>query len=198
MKILGGYVAAAQRLGVRFEFGVTVRGMRIEGDRIAALETSRGDVARGRFHQRRRRVGRHARHRHSGRAAAAPGRGDDRDGCALRHDADDGLGRRRLPLPRPRPARAAALARLAAVEFRCDVRWPSWLPQVLAFTNARVPCLRDVPIDPDACWAGLYEMSPDHHAILGARQLSRISTSRTAARDTASCTRRRSGRCCRS
>jgi sarcosine oxidase subunit beta len=44
---------------------------------------------------------------------------------------------------------------------------PSWLPQVLAFTNARIPILRDVPIDPDACWAGLYEMSPDHHAILG-------------------------------
>src|SRR5258706_6655336 len=44
MKILGGYAAAAQRNGVRFDFGVGVRGMRIEGDRIVALETSRGDV----------------------------------------------------------------------------------------------------------------------------------------------------------
>jgi sarcosine oxidase subunit beta len=42
-----------------------------------------------------------------------------------------------------------------------------WLPRVLAFTHERVPCLRDVPIDLSACWAGLYEMSPDHHAILG-------------------------------
>src|SRR3954449_10331061 len=34
MKILNGYFAAAQRFGVGFEFGVTVRGMRIEDDRI--------------------------------------------------------------------------------------------------------------------------------------------------------------------
>src|ERR1700741_1304909 len=44
MKILNGYAASAQRSGVRFDFGVTVRGMRIENDRIVALETSRGDV----------------------------------------------------------------------------------------------------------------------------------------------------------
>src|SRR5258708_3361229 len=49
MKILGGYAAAAQRNGARFDFGVTVRGMRMEGDRIVAIETSRGDVFGGVF-----------------------------------------------------------------------------------------------------------------------------------------------------
>jgi sarcosine oxidase, subunit beta len=39
---------------------------------------------------------------------------------------------------------------------------------VLRRAHARVPLLRDVPVDRDACWAGLYEMSPDRHAILGA------------------------------
>jgi sarcosine oxidase, subunit beta len=30
-----------------------------------------------------------------------------------------------------------------------------------------VPVLKDVPVDDSACWGGLYEMSPDKHAILG-------------------------------
>jgi sarcosine oxidase subunit beta len=167
MKILGGYFAASQRLGVRFEFGVTVRGMRIEGDRIAALETSRGDV--------------HADVFINAAGAWAGTLGVDIPVAPLRRQvaatietdvlsdtmpmtvwADDGFhfrvrDRRVLLLwPDSRPS-----------SFDATFDGASWLPQVLAFTSARVPCLRDVPIDPDACWAGLYEMSPDHHAILG-------------------------------
>ena len=33
--------------------------------------------------------------------------------------------------------------------------------------HERVRVLRDVEIDATACWGGLYEMSPDRHAILG-------------------------------
>jgi sarcosine oxidase, subunit beta len=44
---------------------------------------------------------------------------------------------------------------------------PAWLPDVLGSAHARVPVLRDVPIDPERCWTGLYEMSPDTHALLG-------------------------------
>ncbi len=43
-----------------------------------------------------------------------------------------------------------------------------WLVHVAHLANMRVPALRDVPIDVPMCWAGLYEMSPDHHAIVGA------------------------------
>jgi len=39
--------------------------------------------------------------------------------------------------------------------------------QVTAIAHQRVPMLRKVAIDPEACWGGLYEMSPDKHAILG-------------------------------
>lgn len=44
---------------------------------------------------------------------------------------------------------------------------PSWAREVLARAHARVPALRAVSIDLAGSWAGLYEMSPDHHAILG-------------------------------
>jgi sarcosine oxidase subunit beta len=43
----------------------------------------------------------------------------------------------------------------------------AWLDGLLARAHARVPCLADVPVDRAACWAGLYEMSPDKHALLG-------------------------------
>ena len=42
---------------------------------------------------------------------------------------------------------------------------PAWLPALLNHAHARVPALRDVPIETG--WAGLYEISPDGHALLG-------------------------------
>ena len=43
----------------------------------------------------------------------------------------------------------------------------SWLDGLMARARHRVPCLESAPIDRDACWAGLYEMSPDRHALVG-------------------------------
>lgn len=43
----------------------------------------------------------------------------------------------------------------------------SWLDGVLARAYARIPALRDVEIDAEMSWCGLYEMSPDHHVLLG-------------------------------
>jgi sarcosine oxidase subunit beta len=43
-----------------------------------------------------------------------------------------------------------------------------WVAQVTAMAHERLPVLRDVPVDMACSWAGLYEMSPDKHAILGA------------------------------
>jgi sarcosine oxidase subunit beta len=44
---------------------------------------------------------------------------------------------------------------------------PRWLEEVDRKKEDRVAALRGIPIDRAACWAGLYEMSPDKHAILG-------------------------------
>jgi glycine/D-amino acid oxidase-like deaminating enzyme len=43
----------------------------------------------------------------------------------------------------------------------------AWTREVEKMKDARIPALRGVPVDHDAAWAGLYEMSPDRHAILG-------------------------------
>jgi len=44
---------------------------------------------------------------------------------------------------------------------------PDWVEAVVAKAHRRVPALRDAVIDPAACWGGLYEVTPDKHAILG-------------------------------
>jgi sarcosine oxidase subunit beta len=44
---------------------------------------------------------------------------------------------------------------------------PGWLDEVWRKAAARVPALAQVPVDPARSWAGLYEMSPDQHALLG-------------------------------
>jgi sarcosine oxidase subunit beta len=43
----------------------------------------------------------------------------------------------------------------------------SWLAEVVAKAHARVPCTKDAVINRAGCWAGLYEMTPDRHAVVG-------------------------------
>ncbi|MCS7032208.1 MAG: FAD-binding oxidoreductase, partial [Gloeomargarita sp. SKYG116] len=44
---------------------------------------------------------------------------------------------------------------------------PAWLDALWQRALHRVPCLQHARIDGENCWAGLYEMSPDKHVILG-------------------------------
>jgi sarcosine oxidase subunit beta len=50
--------------------------------------------------------------------------------------------------------------------FNTDVD-PSFIEKILTRAAARVPCLADAEVNPRRAWAGLYEMTPDHHAIIG-------------------------------
>jgi sarcosine oxidase subunit beta len=44
---------------------------------------------------------------------------------------------------------------------------PSFIEKILVRAADRVPAFENLAINPKRAWAGLYEMSPDHHAILG-------------------------------
>jgi sarcosine oxidase subunit beta len=44
---------------------------------------------------------------------------------------------------------------------------PSFIEKILVRAADRVPCFENVAVNPKRSWAGLYEMSPDHHCIIG-------------------------------
>ncbi len=174
LKILEGYLAAAARRGVRVEWGVEVSGMRRAGDgRVTALETSRGELA----------VGAVVNAAGPWAASVAAMAGQALPVTPLRRQiaattpcellpasmpmtiwAGDGFHLRvrdgRVLLLRPAPG---AVGR----PFDTSVD-PAWVDAVVAMAHARVPVLRRATMDRGASWAGLYEMSPDKHAILGA------------------------------
>ena len=45
---------------------------------------------------------------------------------------------------------------------------PAWVADVTRIARERIPILRDADFEGGTAWAGLYEMSPDGHALLGA------------------------------
>ena len=44
---------------------------------------------------------------------------------------------------------------------------PAFLGKVLPMARHRIPAFEQASIDPRACYAGLYEVTPDHHGIVG-------------------------------
>jgi len=50
--------------------------------------------------------------------------------------------------------------------YKFDVD-PEFIEKVLVRAADRVPCFEELAVNPKRAWCGLYEMSPDHHAIIG-------------------------------
>jgi glycine/D-amino acid oxidase-like deaminating enzyme len=50
--------------------------------------------------------------------------------------------------------------------YRTDFDF-GFIEKVLPLAVSRVPAFADAEVNPRRCWAGLYEMTPDHHAIIG-------------------------------
>jgi sarcosine oxidase subunit beta len=143
MQILRGYAEGAKRLGVRFEFGREIRELDRGVTYVNAAGAWAGLMCRVPVTQLRRRVL-----------------------CTVPTHI--------LPDTMPMTIWAGDGFHFRVRDGRVLLLWPDqppnddvWAEQVLRFTRERIPILREVPIDEASCWSGLYEMSPDKHAIVG-------------------------------
>ena len=173
LRLLEGYLAAAARLGVRVEWGTQATGFDRRGDgTISAVLTSRGPIG----------VAAAVNAAGPWAAAVAGWAGVELPVAPLRRQAAATAPCDLLPESMPmtifagdgfhlrvRDGRVLLLRPTPGVPGRPldDSVDPAWVREVTATAHRRVPALRRVAIDPAACWAGLYEMSPDKHAILG-------------------------------
>jgi sarcosine oxidase subunit beta len=167
-------VEAAKRLGVRFDFGVEVTGFavakRLPG-RVTHVQTTDGPIA-----------ARHVVNAAGAWAGLLGGlAGVEVPVSPLRRQVAPTVPTSVLPEEMPMTIFLEDGFHLRVRDGRALLLWPqpptgdpfdadfdeSWLPGLLERAHARIPSLKEVPVDRAGCWGGLYEMSPDKHAILG-------------------------------
>lgn len=165
MEILRGYVESATRLGASFEFVREVVGLRSIGGRAVAVRTTGGEIATDFVVNA---AGAWA-------ASICPVPVVPLRRCVVPTVPTDAL-----PESMPMTIWIDDGYHLRVRDGRVLLLWPdacghgfatdvttSWIDAVAAMTRARVAPLRGVPLDRAAAWAGLYEMSPDRHAVVG-------------------------------
>lgn len=169
-RIAAGYADAARRVGVRFLLSTRVESALKNNSRIGALRTSGGDIAA----------------RAVVNAAGAWARplsqllGSDVAVEPLRRFVAPTFPTDVLPSSMPMTIFLADGFHLRVRDDRVLLLRPdhaqagvdtavdaTWLDELEQSKNERVPALKEVPIDRAASWGGLYEISPDHHAIIG-------------------------------
>lgn len=174
LEILKGYLAAASRLGVGTEWNTDVVGVtRREDGRAVAIVTSRGEMG----------VENIVNASGPWAASLAALAGVSLPVTPLRRQVALTELCDLLPVNMPMTIFLEDGFHLRVRDGRVLFAWPSpgraeapfdttvddsWIDHVAALTVRRVPVLRGARIDRSACFAGLYEMSPDSHAILGA------------------------------
>jgi len=173
LRILDGYLAAAARLGVRQVWGATVCGLRRDSSgRIAEVETAKERIA----------VEAVVNAAGAWAAGVAAMANVPLPVYPLRRQIASTVPCDLLPTDMPMTIWAGDGFHLRVRDGRVLLLWPTpgvegrpfddridptWIETVEHMAHARVPVLRQAPIDRAACVAGLYEMSPDKHAILG-------------------------------
>ncbi|HET9951633.1 MAG TPA: FAD-dependent oxidoreductase [Candidatus Eisenbacteria bacterium] len=175
LRILEGYRAAAERRGVRFVWGAEVVAMRRDGGgggRVLAVDCAKGAIECDAVVNS---AGAWAK-------SVAAMAGVDLPVEPLRRQVLPTLPTESLPGSMPMTIWADDGYHLRVRDGRALLLWPSpgaperpfdasvdpeWMARVEAMTSRRVPALAGVAADRSAAWGGLYEISPDKHAILG-------------------------------
>ncbi|HEX8137331.1 MAG TPA: FAD-dependent oxidoreductase [Pyrinomonadaceae bacterium] len=177
LKVLRGFTERARERGARVWLNAEVTGIETAGGEVCAVETRRGRVET--------RVLVNASGAWAGEVARLAGLSlpvvplrrqlvitKPTDALPLPLpmviDMSDGFHFRREP-----PSREPSGVLLAwptpdeSPGFKTEFD-PRFTQQILSRAHARVPSLREVAVDEALCRAGLYEVTPDHHAIIGA------------------------------
>ncbi|MBA3805241.1 MAG: FAD-binding oxidoreductase, partial [Acidobacteria bacterium] len=177
LSVLRGFTVRACEQGARVWLDAEVMSIEVEGGAVKAIRTRRGDVAT--------RVIVNATGAWAAGVAALAGVSlpvaplrrqlvitepfdDLPKPLPMVIDMSNGFHFRREP---PASSSSGVLMAWPAPDetqgFKTDFD-PAFIERILARAKARVPCLADVVVDRGRCRAGLYEMTPDHHAIIGA------------------------------
>ncbi|MDQ3221969.1 MAG: FAD-binding oxidoreductase [Gemmatimonadota bacterium] len=173
LRILDGYLAAARRNGARVQWDANVSGFQLDGaGRIVSVEIDGGRIDTDYVINA------------AGPWAAGLGQcaGVSVPVTPLRRQAAATVPCGILPPETPMTIFAGDGFHFRVRDGRVLLLWPSpgvpgrpfdirvdpdWLSAVTRMAHQRVPALRNVDVDAAASWAGLYEMSPDKHAIVG-------------------------------
>jgi sarcosine oxidase subunit beta len=175
LHMLRGYTEGARRLGVRFRHGRPVREMRVRTNgrtHVESVRTDDGEVAAGGVVN--------AAGAWAGRVARMAG--VEVPVTPLRRQVAQTVPCAALPERMPLTIFVESGFHARVRDGRVLLLWPDeprtedpfdhafdhgWLPEVTRRAHACLPCLREVEVDRSQCYAGLYEMSPDRHVLLG-------------------------------
>lgn len=170
--MLAGYLQNAERRGARVRWSAEVTALECRGGRVIAVRLGSERIPCGAVVNA---LGPWA-------AGVMEGSGFDLPVTPLRRQVAATVATDALPADMPMTIFAQDGFHLRVRDGRVLLLWPTagaagrpfddavdseWVREVTAKARARIPALRDVPVDVPACWGGLYEMSPDKHAILG-------------------------------
>ena len=172
MEILRGYLESAERLGARFLYDCECISMDSSDGVVSRLRTTRGEIS----------VERVVNAAGPWAARIASMAGVRIPVAPLRRQAAFTVPTDAIPVDMPMTIFMTSGFHIRARDGRALLSWPNveaegeprelvaddaWIDEAAEMMRRRIPALRDVEIDRPLCYAGLYEMSPDHHAILG-------------------------------
>lgn len=169
--VLRGFSLRARSRGVRFLLSTDVTGIELEGGRVSAVTTSRGRVSTRAVVNC---AGAWASDVAQLAGASLPVRPLRRQIVATQRVEN-------LPERLPMVVELSSGFHFRPEGERLLMGWPdpdetygyktafdpAFIEKILERAAARAPALAEVGVNPKQCWAGLYEVTPDHHAVIG-------------------------------
>jgi sarcosine oxidase subunit beta len=169
--VMMGFMLRARERGARLRLNTEVTGIEVEGGRVTEVRTTRGRVQTGTVVNA------------AGPWAASVARlaGEELPVEPLRRQLVPTEPFAELPARFPMVIDMSTGFHFRREGTRILLAWndpeetpgfkndfdPSFVEKILTRAAARVPCLAEAQVNAGRAWAGLYEMTPDHHAVIG-------------------------------